>query len=341
MRCELRRALVQVFGAAVVAGLVFPVSADASGGGPTLRVAFRDSGRALGLVTSSRYVFIERPRGSAGVVGTLVDELTGKRKQIPLSPGCGTSGQSRIDGPWLVVESCGPQSHPVTDLYSLATGRWRAVSASPSLNPCSSCDAEITPVDAGRHWVGYFVLTCPNTLHGCRARYTRFQNLDTGAVVNDPTGGRTIADLNSPRLARRVCSPLRVPWAGALTFDGKFAVARGTTKDGTPEIWLERCGSSRRLVLLKQPDTVPTWGSNGSAVVWGSRLSALGGVFLPSLSRFTVPLPKAAITGPCSAGSAGHGDVPSCTQAIGLTGHKLYVLANRRLWTANTPRAPR
>jgi hypothetical protein len=176
-----------------------------------------------------------------------------------------------------------------------------------------------------------------------------FQNLHTGTVRDkDPTGGSTILDLNSPSLSQRLCSPLRVPryydifsgfGPGSMVPDGKFAIALGTDNSGIGLIYLERCGAHLHRLLTKAPYTgpPPPWAANGTSVVWQSARNELAGVFLPSLRRFTIRLPAAALPTGCQAP-----DLRTCFTEIALTAKHLYLLdAGDGLWTAKSPSAPK
>jgi len=221
--------------------------------------------------------------GAPGVVGTLIDERTGRRVRLLLPRICSKANQSlsQLGDSWL-LEKC---SHSRLDLYSLARRAWRPVRIASSCRhynggPGSGC----TPFAVGTDWIEYDVSS-----DGLGDRFL-FQNIASGTVRRDPTTARTIPDLNSPTLARRVCKPLRVPptkTQARLTVDGRFAVIASPA-----DSFLERCGTGLHLSLTGGLGRVAV---SPAAIVWptGPR-GRLRGISLPSLARFTVALPPAA-----------------------------------------------
>ena len=191
-----------------------------------------------------------------------------------------------------------------------------------------------------------------------------FQNLTTGRIVTDPRKGTTIADLNTPGLSRTVCSPLQVPQVpdayqsdggpqpepGTLTLDGRFAIAAGgsahpSSSDAhrsTPIFALEKCGTHlhKRIDTAIDANFGPSWAfstagwcqtpvcgpaSNQHLILWNSTSTRLAGLFLPSLTPFTIELPEHALD----------------LGEILATPTHIYVLdENGNLWWANTPTKP-
>jgi hypothetical protein len=306
-----------------------------------VHLVLRSSGVASTVITNSRYAFIE-PAHGRGNLGQLVDEQIGREISIRRS-GCTNSSQPRITGPWLVFNCA--SNRPAPQLYSLARQRWATVAPSPSIaNPCGSapsCCKTAQPEDAGSSWVEFLILPCLDE-HG--SSYNEFQSLRTASVRADPTGKGTIADLNSPALARQLCSPLQVPpyWytfsgygPGSVVLDGQFAVAIGTNTTGAQRVFLERCGTRLHRLLATAPypnDPVP-WAANRDSVVWQSGRTELSGVFLPSLHRFKIRIPAAAVPGSCAPP-----DFRTCLNQLALTAHRLYVVAaDQGLWTGPSP----
>jgi hypothetical protein len=176
-----------------------------------------------------------------------------------------------------------------------------------------------------------------------------FQNIQTGELRDDPTNATTFPDLNSPSLAETTCSGVRVihtpngivpgeypvgPW-GSLTYDGQFALATVSRLVGGAlgdQVVLEWCGTHMRRLLG------PTWSeccvtspvaSNGSVIVWQSAVNRLSGLFLPSLEKFTMPLPSAEVA--WEVREAG-------TLVLALTSDALYVYG-QALWRTASPAA--
>jgi hypothetical protein len=219
-----------------------------------------------GIATDGRYTVLWSVRH--GEVGTLVDELTGRRRRVMLPAGCRSGGRiSPVLGDSWLLADCG---HGRVDLYSTASDEWRPVTVT------AACRRGCVPLAVGTDWIEY-----DKQSRRLGDRFI-FQNIATGAVRRDPTGATTLPDLDSPALAQRVCRPLRVPRHGALIFDGRYAVAEGST--GT---FIEKCGTHLRVpVPSEDVATAP-----GSIVWLTSATGPASGVFLPSLRRFTVAPP--------------------------------------------------
>jgi hypothetical protein len=209
-------------------------------------------------------------------VGALTDEQTGRRVRVILPAGCRRSpghNSPVLGDAWLLAD-CG---HRRVDLYSPASGDWRAVTVPQTCRNDKHHGGGCVPLAVGTDWIEY------DKEQSARLgdRFI-FQNIATGAAQRDPTDATTLPDLDSAVLAQRVCAPLRVPRHGTLTFDGRFAVASGATG-----AFIERCGSRLRLpVPFFNVATGP-----GSIVWLPSPTSDVRGVFLPSLRRFTIAPP--------------------------------------------------
>jgi hypothetical protein len=215
------------------------------------------------------------------------------------------------------VTACPAASDPSgpfdVELYSLVDGTHQAVTPSAGVPQCPwppdeflerRCASE--PDGVGADWIRWDA-TCYN----CGDTYF-FQNIKTGEVRNDPTNATTFADLNSPALARRTCpgvrlirdfsNPAGVRW-GALTPYGRWALVSGHGNS----VFLERCGTQMRRRLVAGFSSLVA--SNGGAIVWQAQASHLSGLFLPSLQRFTIPLPSAiakhGMVSPLELGSGG------------------------------------
>ena len=218
------------------------------------------------------------------------------RTRTALAPKCHVDA---LGPPWLVT-ACpvpsDPSGPPDIELYSLADRTQQPITAGAGVPQCAwppdmyverRCASE--PDGVGADWIRWDAscYNCGDT--------SFFQNIETGEVRSDPTNATTFADLNSPALARRTCrgvrlirdfsNPAGVRW-GSVTQYGQWALVRGHNNSVT----LERCGTRMRRVLVAGYSAVA---SNPRVVVWQAWASHLNGLFLPSLQRFTLPLPSA------------------------------------------------
>jgi hypothetical protein len=282
--------------AAVCAGPVVAVQAM------VLRPSWSSIGGASSVVTDGNYVFINNPDYPGGgndptgppltpfSGGVLINEQTGMRRSVPRSD-CFAIAVSA--GRWVLFV-CYGSSAGNYQLYSIPHRSWRPVAAPARANP----DA------IGAYWIEYFAVDSGTYV---------FHNIKTGTLRTLSTwrpGGTTIPDLSSPSLARRLCSPLRVPadwtpyaqWsaypyneklhAGRVTVDGRFAVVEGTsppTSTGvvTGYAYVERCGSR-----VRKP-TSQEFVANAHAIIapGGGTAATLSGWLLPSLTPVTISAP--------------------------------------------------
>jgi hypothetical protein len=215
--------------AAAIMGLMTAAPANASSQArsrqpPVVRPRFRYVGAAW-MWTGARYALVGPAQQGTDryARATLIDDQTGRVMTIsragchPVEP----SALEPLDLPWVPFD-CSPPvtgitpvtSGPAPELYSLATGQWLAVSPSPGItHPCADpfCDVSYIPRAAGRYWLAYDQATC---MDGQHCSYVNvFQNIQTGELRQDPSGGSTAVDLNAPNLTRTVCGPLSVPTA--------------------------------------------------------------------------------------------------------------------------------
>jgi hypothetical protein len=328
----------------VVAVTVLASAAAAAPARPlTLHLKFRESDVAVySVATNSRYAFIEPLYPPGDGLGTLIDEQTGRHTELVRS-GCWDDQLSTIAGQWLVFD-CPASSgdEPAPEMYSLTSHTWTSVTPNPSLVGYCSTESCVRPVSAGSAWLEYAVSNCPDGEH-CTGD-NEFQSLASGELRSDPTGGRTVADVNYPALARRLCDPVRVPaeWylfsgfgPGSLVMDGRFAIGWGGDENG-PRAYLEECGARLDRLVTRGPDVGAPLavGWNRTTVVWQSAPHELSGLFLPSLRRFRVSFPSSVTSGACWSPS-------DCFGKIALTGRTLYLLGSAgALWTANAPHPP-
>jgi hypothetical protein len=254
-----------------------------------LHLGFRGAGTATAVTAEGRYVLVSGAYSAAnGTPDTLIDERTGTETSVSY-PGCSPVA---LGEPWLVY-TCAPD-YGTMELYALPTGGWTAVTLH------AGYSIGWSPIAIGARWIQLQEFCADGPSH-CLNSYA-FQNLQTGNITPDPTSATTYADLNSPTLARRVCKPLHVPMVdgpegeviyaaqpGALAFYGKFAISSSgmTGAHG----FLERCGS-RLHRQIGLPNLVgAAFAASSHFVVWQSGQHQLGGLFLPSLRRFVIPLP--------------------------------------------------
>jgi hypothetical protein len=289
----------------------------------------RDGFAQNALLVTGRYAYVPGLNGTLAT-GTLIDDRTGTRTSIASPAGCYPTA---MGGPWLLF-SC--QGGP--DLYSLATGAWRPVPPVPGVPMPGSPG----PVAVGSSWIEFGPTGCAP--HTCGNAAYAFESVQSGQVRSDPTSATTFADLNSPALARKVCSPLRVPkanigsegdvyqWAarpGTITFYGSSVMANGLFRDGSTGLFLERCGSHLHRFIGDDIYNPPDVAANAHLVIWQTRADQLRGLWLPSLRPFVIPMPPAVYSGP---------NTGSLLYTIDLSSRTLYVVNEYgQLWTATTP----
>jgi hypothetical protein len=290
-----------------------------------------------GVFTSGRNVVIVAGEG-LGSTSTLINDRTAARTVVSY-PGCYVAPFTgdALGGPWLMFRcDQADQGQGAFELYDLSTGTWEPVAAGPQIiDYVNACDGDpacrASAVAVGADWIEWDTFC-----HGCTETFV-FQNIATGQV--QPIGwqpdGTTVPDLNSSALSASLCLPLRVPEGfdsqpGSLSFEGPFAVAFGWYSASgyqTAQIYVQRCGSSRRTTLVKNVSSGYPFGANASAVVAPSRFGSrtLDGLFFHGLRRFTMNLPA----------------VPSVSQ-LALTPRHLYVLGgDGTLWVGPEPRLPK
>jgi len=250
-----------------------------------------------------------------------INERLGTR--TALDPQCHVEG---LGPPWVLL-GCPTTSNPYgpfdAELYSLTDGTSQTVTPSPGIQDpnCSSPPPDemtpcATPDAVGADWISWST-SC--SVH-CGATFS-FQNIQTGELRDDPTNATTFVDLDSPALARRTCPGVRLirnpmPYGGmgwgSLTPYGQYALVTGADNN----VFLERCGARMRE-RIANTGYGGVLASNAKAIVWQTA-SDLTGLFLPSLQKFTMPLPPA-ILNPTGSGE----DLP--VHALVLTSSALYV----------------
>ncbi len=277
------------------------------------------------VAASDRYAAF----GSISGKATLINEPTGRRRQLP-APGCPYGlGMISFGGPWL-MSTCGSSYgegngyKPPAYLYSLSRRKWSSVRGSGIENSCAPtdvADVTCTVIGIGARWIEFehyeLYLTgqpCPPCSSSTTYILQSLQDSNTTVEDSATPGGKIIADLSSRSGTRRLCWPLRVPPSGpppagpgTLTFHGSFAIASGFDPEGHPYATLERCRSRLHIPLPVAP-TLPVASSH--AVIWQTADNELAGLYLPSLRRFTLRLPASS----------------SPTRAVALSQRTLYIL---------------
>jgi hypothetical protein len=256
-----------------------------------------------------------------------------------LDPSCGVVA---LGPPWVLMtcpQSSDPSGPYDVELYSLTDGTSHVVTLSPGMPYCSSppFDSEVacSPEAVGGDWIEWV----GSSYHHLPTQVVYFQNIETGELRSDPSDATTFADLNSPTLAHKTCPGVRLMrdfdtgygtrW-GSLTPYGDFALVSGTYGISV----LERCGTHMRQQLPPGSDQYSSaLASTESAILWQADPRQLSGLFLPSLQRFTIPLPSA-IVKPSAAPEA-------LPVGIELTSSALYVTDgwDGGRWRAATPAA--
>lgn len=280
---------------------------------------------------------------------TLIDDQTGQAETIDQT-GCYAvqpPALEPLDLSWVLF-NCGSLGTLAPELYSPATGEWQAVSPSQGVFPvCGGpgCSNVYYAEGAGSSWLEYDDATCGAGGQHCW-HSNLFQNIVTGEVRQDPSGGSTAVDLNAPNLTVTVCQPLTVPTTfgpyapgpvpGSLTFYGSFALATGGDENGA-EVYLERCGTHLHRLLTRAPiERPPVVAANTHEVVWMAHAGPfLNALTLPGLRPFTIRLPNRLVASTCSPD-----DYSTCVTQIALTSHRLYLLTAtyaEQVWAAPNP----
>ena len=174
------------------------------------------------------------PRGGAPL---LTNDRLGTT--TALDPRCEVVG---LGPPWILMRcpetsSANPYGPYDVELYSLAHGTRETVTPSPGLPQCSFACSDVETPESAPTAVGAVGIRWDASCYHCGHTYF-FQNIKTGELRDDPTNATTVADLNSPLLARSTCPGVRLMrstpagysgsrW-GSLTLDGQFALVTGS-----------------------------------------------------------------------------------------------------------------
>ena len=236
----------------------------------------------------------------------LLDDRTGRRRVIHVL-NLGLTHLEAFGAPWILFFT----EYGGFQLYNINTRKLRPLGCDAGCMGGTPAFSDAEVYELGSHWLEFEGPSggpCGDGIHyGCGPLtvYGYFNILTHTVRKNwSLTGDRSILDLDSPRLVRTVCQPLRVPTGGSLRPYGKFAVA--TEADGSS--FLERCGSQLKMPLdgRYDPPSSPSAGvsANDHAVTWevldqyGLWHRQLDGVLLPSLRRFSASIPSYVGAGP-------------------------------------------
>jgi hypothetical protein len=295
------------------------------------------------VAVSGQYVFI-----AVGPVGApsdlLIDEQTGQRVNLTPPPGYYIAANvdgAPLGGSW-VMATCDSyancESSPTYQLYNIPAQTWTPLPL-PDLSTAGGY--AWGPFAFGDYWIEW----TGGCGYHCGPPRWAFQNIQTGQVAGQgpvwQPGGTVIPDLNSPTLTQALCAPLTVPSGfpdpttlqplpGTLVLNGRFAVAQQWSADNSNlYTYLGRCGSTLHELLTPElSSTNNQFAITQDAVVWlGGENGPVHGMFLPSLRKFTIPIPPSAGLGPWG-------------RYVFLTSRSLYVESgNGRVIATASPRA--
>jgi hypothetical protein len=302
-------------------------SGQAVGSPLALHLSFRHvAGGVASLSASGDYVGYSRSGATAHGGSTafvLRDERTGAQSTLR-RPDC---GPGTVGVPWVAFEC----SHgPLFQLYNVRTHKWRRIRCD---RQCQPYQYMIESLRVGVNWLAVEIAPhegCGDGVHNdCGANTHLFYNIATGKPRVPNLTQKTMVDLDSTKLTRRVCSPLTVPSYSAaspgfpplLTFYGKFGLAQESNG-----VYLRRCGSHLNMPLVSGYYAGQLIGNAHAVALCRDSRQPGAGIFLPSLRRFTFTLPSTA---------------ERCWAAA-LSPDHLYVLDTQRsvLWDAAFPADP-
>lgn len=349
-RHHLVKALPALLGAlalvAVLAAQASAMHASSAQPGITLRPRFERvrSPSTTSFLNSSRWVFADTGSGT----GVLIDDNTGRQRSLSFASAC----RPLALGASTLALTCtsGSPAPDIQQLYDIPTGQTSTFTASPALTQSPFYDncigSEICPPEIeqlGSRWVA---LDIGKEDYHTLDRFV-FQNLQTGQVASDPARPDTTVNLNRTGLTQGVCRPLAVP-----TFHGPYdnqpgsltPIGNGFEIATAPNAYLERCGTHlhRFLTSLAYTNANPNRNrcaavvcppaANPRVVVWASPppSNQIHGIFLPSLQRFSIPVPT----------RIDPSDGTNDEYGVGLTAHRLYLSSGTRLWSTPAPTPP-
>jgi hypothetical protein len=241
-------------------------------------------------LVSGRYTLLSLEQFNSYV---LFDDQTGAHSTITPPHGCGLWANA-FAAPWVLFY-CGNGGGPT--LYNIHTRRWTAF-------PCGQACEDIgvaAPEAIGSDWVDINENAYCDPRMGPCDTPDALVALPSGRLGTYTPSPNTLIDLSSPSLSQPICAPWSRPAAGSLSLDGGFVVLQKTSG-----VTVARCGSSLAQPLVS--------GDNGGLaqtahLVASCPLTSIpyalsqpgpyDGVFLPSLTHFTLTLPPSFM--PCTA----------------------------------------
>jgi hypothetical protein len=313
----------------------------------TVRLRFKRL-RGTVFLNSDRYVFVRSgDTGSAASRGVLIDDRTGRRRQLTFPAGCFPKS---IGGGALAL-LCDSGLTRTQEIYDISTGQTHAFTPNPLFAappPGGACGADALPgsptpdlVALGTRWVGLDL----GSFDPRSFDHFAFQNRLTGQALCGPPSAHVTIDLNSAALTGKPCSPLTVPvlqrflggeGAGSLTaLGGGFELAAG------PNSYLERCGTHLHEFLTSnhyQASSPVGYQcaavacappANSHVIVWPGRGRILG-EWVPSRRRFTISVTD----------SVDPSHEPGVPYEVGLTQRHLYISTLTHVWQAPIPTQP-
>jgi hypothetical protein len=241
------------------------------------------------VFASGRYAMAVLAQGADGVDGLptkflLIDDKAGQQGVISpprtkrFSCGCEVDG---FAPPWILLNGVG-----AFELYNLHSHKWRPLACG------GQCQGDVTAM--GSRWIQFtnqLPGDCGDGVHfSCGPTIVKYFDINSHRVRQPPElTSREVVDLSSRTLVRRVCAPLPAA-AGPVTQYGRFAIVHLSNAAGLQD-YLEKCGSRLRLGLDDGGST-PTLTAH--EVTWPVAGGYVG-ILLPSLRRFRVSLPDAAL----------------------------------------------
>ena len=252
--------------------------------------------------------------------GTLIAE-NGSSYSVSPPPDCLTTlTRWPVVGAGTALYDCRSSADDVDPNYEISTPPsdvWSPVTGSAIASLCAGpqyTGGSCAVVALGRAWIELRVQ--PSRVPGFSYRLV---SVATGAVVNDPTAGNVIVDLNAADPARRRCSGLHATPGGLVRSVGHFAVV---ATPSAPNAQIQRCNSAQTIRLRTAGVA-----ANANAIVWAqsSNDTVIRGIQAHTGQHFTITIP---------------GPLRHQLFGLAITKTSIYVSGNilhPRVWTAPLP----